>query len=232
MLAFVDRRCQYPGVRGLGVLFAGPELPVGIYERVLNDSRRYGELPVPVPPNGGRNSTGVLPYVPNDNQICIRTVTSTTYTGLKCSGSIYNQLTVFTVPATTTTASVGSQITVVSHVLSAQLIQLNWQSSDRASLSSSAMSTAVAEPNPSSPKQSSESRGLTTGAKAGIGIGVSIGAIGVGILIWYLVRRFQKERPALPAPPDRASVRELDGKQMYEIPAPSAPAWELPGHGS
>lgn len=94
------------------------------------------------------------------------------------------------------------------------------------------MSTAVAEPNPSSPKQSSESRGLTTGAKAGIGIGVSIGAIGVGILIWYLVRRFQKERPALPAPPDRASVRELDGKQMYEIPAPSAPAWELPGHGS
>ncbi|KAI1753327.1 hypothetical protein F4782DRAFT_90383 [Xylaria castorea] len=234
MLAFVDRRRQYPAALGLGFLFARPELPVGVYERVLDNSRLYGELPVPISPDGGRNSAWVLSYssyrsficnkVPGDNQVCIRTVTSTSYTGLKCSGSIYNQLTVYTVPATATDA----QITVSSHILSAQLIQLNWQSSDRASFPTSrpTVSMNTSTTSPSMPTRG----GLTAGEKAGIGIGTSLGAIGLGISIWYLVRRFQKQREASSAQIDRSHVREVGGKQIYEVPDPLAPVWELPGH--
>ncbi|KAI0197263.1 hypothetical protein EV127DRAFT_416140 [Xylaria flabelliformis] len=219
---------------GWGFYSPGLVCPSGYTSACSTTAGSTGNFQFQFPPTAGETALGCCPTsficnkVPGDNQVCIRTVTSTSYTGLKCSGSIYNQLTVYTVPAT----AADDQITVSSHVLSAQLIQLNWQSSDRASFSTSgptaSMSTSTTSP--SMPIRGSESKGLTAGEKAGIGIGTSFGAISLEISIWYLFRRFRKQRVVSSGQIDRPYVRELGGKQIYEASDPSAPVWELPSH--
>jgi hypothetical protein len=101
-----------------------------------------------------------------------------------------------------------------------------------------------------------ESTGLTTGAKAGIGVGVAVGALAVGALVWFLLRRqrykqvhqTQKEAsipevggtPIASPPPlyekdtyragDAMSPSEMSSEaKPVELPSPSV-VYELPGN--
>ncbi|RGP81390.1 hypothetical protein FLONG3_534 [Fusarium longipes] len=103
---------------------------------------------------------------------------------------------------------------------------------------------------------STEPTGLSTGAKAGIGIGVAVGAIAIGALVWFLLRRrrykqvpqVQKEEPVpeaagtpITVPPplyekdtsrvgDPMSPSEMGSDDRpVELPSPSA-VYEMPGN--
>lgn len=148
----------------------------------------------------------------------------------------------------------------VSNTVYADVIQVAYASTDRqilrllssashSSSSSTARPGAVSRTQPaaapatitnagSSPSASSDDKGLSTGAKAGIGVAVPLGVIAlflIGYFIWYR-RRQAKKDPERGAGEHRLRFSELD--QAAEKRPPPAPVeldaretQELPGDG-
>ncbi|CZR62645.1 uncharacterized protein PAC_12542 [Phialocephala subalpina] len=190
-------------------------------------------------------------------QTCLTTATSTSFSVLNCVSGTTGAFTVLTVPsAYTNTASSSSALaTQLSFVLSAPLIEIRWQSSDRASStssSSSSTSTSVSgtgtgtgasatSSSSSLPLASSTpSSGLSTGAKAGIGIGAALGALALlGALAFFIYRKRKnayakagQNSPGYLNPESATPVYELkDGNQgnyaASELPSGTQVA-ELP----
>lgn len=186
--------------------------------------------------------------------MCLHTVSTTTVTGLKCTGSLYNELTLYTVPS-----AGSSSITVSSYLLSAPFVQLNWQASDLSQLSTSEASItapptstpstpASSTPASSTPAANTTTTGLTDGAKAGIGVGAALVVLGLVAFLWFFLRRrssrtkqaepVQPYEPIVPEPSEKhlaelhgKHTTELSGMQVYEAQNTASPlAWEMPGH--
>ncbi|KAL2195186.1 hypothetical protein P885DRAFT_41437 [Corynascus similis CBS 632.67] len=119
-------------------------------------------------------------------------------------------------------------------VFLAPMFQLNFQSSDLESLSSSTASPSSAS---TSTEQSGGNAGLSTGAIAGISVGAALGCILLGMLaiILFIRNRRKKEGPATPtsewqqtAPPGAPPSDFGTYKYASELPSAGPDRSELP----
>jgi hypothetical protein len=123
-----------------------------------------------------------------------------------------------------------SAVTVSIYTLSAPLIQINWQSSDRPSSSatptptSSGTSSTLPPTNTAAPPL-----GLSTGAKAGIGVGITLGVLAVIVLAFFIY--YKRQNAYAQAKRDsRAATQPVATQPVYELNTKkgSYPMAELP----
>ncbi|TKA69104.1 hypothetical protein B0A55_08853 [Friedmanniomyces simplex] len=129
-----------------------------------------------------------------------------------------------TVTPTTAAFTTVSAAVVSTWLLSANAVQLRWQSTD---LPSPTTASTISPVNTTTQSTASSHPGLSTGAEAGIGVGVGVAGVAllVGLLVWGLRRR--KGRVASPISPSNAPLyphvaaenepHELVGRSVYEL---------------
>lgn len=122
---------------------------------------------------------------------CSRITTSTVVTVATCNGQdilIENPVITYPYVSAVTTAEVTSTTTMDSFTVWAPMIQINWQSTDLETASTSETFHSTTSQSASADSNSSPA-GIPTGAIAGIAVGWVIAVIATGAAFAFLIRR-------------------------------------------
>jgi LPXTG-motif cell wall-anchored protein len=230
--------------RWLGILLAWIDLPKRLYICLLCDRWRYLRLACPVQSISFRDSRWLLSDVRTSvvqqqtahrtdigsgfkclnngiAQTCVLYASSTSFPIVTCQSGTSAAFSYYTLPTTVSaTVTSASKVSVTAATITAfnmyaPMIQINWQSSDLPTTSTSTSGTSSASSRTSQTSIAQASSKLSTGAEAGIGVGVALGVIAIGIISWVLYRRRRKQEYVAAA--GHSPTAEIGGSGIYEM---------------
>ncbi|KUJ10486.1 uncharacterized protein LY89DRAFT_627027 [Mollisia scopiformis] len=238
-------------LQGWGFYSPGLVCPSGMYSACSATASRSSGWPVQFGLLSGETAVGCCPsgYTCANGyaQTCLTTASQTSFQVVSCQSGSTGLFTYLTLPQTLT-STVGSSASVFlqdQYVLSAPLIQINWQSSDRISSTTSGFGSSSPTSTSSSPasqtsssistQTSTPSSGLSTGAKAGLGVGIAAVVLAFVALAFFIYRKRKNAyaQTGQDSPPTTQPLYEMNGgkKDYYsgqaELPSERS-VWELP----
>ncbi|KAB5586246.1 hypothetical protein GE09DRAFT_58134 [Coniochaeta sp. 2T2.1] len=216
-------------VNGWGFYSPGVECPIGYTSACSSTAGVEGGFAFQFSMLPRETAVGCCPtgYTCNYNpgvdaaQTCYKYHYTGSFPTVQCSAGTSNRFSYVTVPATvtaTTTSTNGVRATdtvVLDNILVfAPLIQINWQSTDRTTPSSTVGSASQPTVSSSTTTTTSNSSGLSKGATIGIAVGAAVlGLILIAVFTIWMRRRKQRPR-VMPTLPPHATT---EYKMPHEI---------------